>query len=337
MYLHSSHRMFELLSCGKTISNSSLKYAVKSIGILLLNTNTNIIGKSLRLYECQTFTDIDECIIYVKSQTKQLFLIISNMSDKVILQLQKLSQIKFIYLYDCKLEKNTKNIRGNISDLNELKKLLIEDIKQYSQELLYITSITVFNATKTKVKNKNQVHFIWFQFIINMLLSLTPKDGAEEEMILEYCFQSDKSELSKDTDIEWYINNSSIYHLMNQAFQTDNIEFLFKIQYFIINLHNDINKHYHPLSTYQNRLLLYRGQLMIANDLQNLEENIGGFISINSFLYTTRSLNTARQYAGNGSDQSNLKSVLFEIEIDPNTTTKSFANLNRKDSNEILF
>ena len=79
--------------------------------------------------------------------------------------------------------------------------------------------------------------------------------------------------------------------------------------------------------------------------MQKLKENIGGLISINSFLSSTTDIDVAIVYAGDSNAHHQLASVLFQIIIDLNTVNaddeRSFANIQEhsyfKSEDEILF
>jgi tetratricopeptide (TPR) repeat protein len=67
----------------------------------------------------------------------------------------------------------------------------------------------------------------------------------------------------------------------------------------------------------------------MANDeINSLKQNVGQFVSINSFLSTTAQRETALFFLGDGTPTDDLKRVLFEIDADPRVvTTKPFADI----------
>ncbi|UJR11075.1 hypothetical protein I4U23_015257 [Adineta vaga] len=70
---------------------------------------------------------------------------------------------------------------------------------------------------------------------------------------------------------------------------------------------------------------LYRGQLMSKEEFQVLQDSVGEFISMNSFLSTTLNRQVARSFLGDSND---LERVLFEINTDPRLDNiKPFANI----------
>ncbi|CAF4645812.1 unnamed protein product, partial [Rotaria sp. Silwood1] len=68
-------------------------------------------------------------------------------------------------------------------------------------------------------------------------------------------------------------------------------------------------------------------QTMFRDEFNNLKQNIGDFISINSFFSTTTISALALSFADDGSGHPLVESVLFEIEIDTTNMAKPFANI----------
>ncbi|CAF0905604.1 unnamed protein product [Adineta steineri] len=81
---------------------------------------------------------------------------------------------------------------------------------------------------------------------------------------------------------------------------------------------------------------------MSNDELNNLKNNIGQFISINSMFSTTKQRTTALFYLGELTTHIDSERVLFEIDADPRiVTTKPFANISKHshfpEESEVLF
>ncbi|CAF3367300.1 unnamed protein product, partial [Rotaria socialis] len=63
-------------------------------------------------------------------------------------------------------------------------------------------------------------------------------------------------------------------------------------------------------------LKVYRGQLMSYEKFQQIQQNIGGFIAINTFLSTTLDKTAATFFSGEGKSRPEYESVVFSIHID---------------------
>jgi tetratricopeptide (TPR) repeat protein len=75
-------------------------------------------------------------------------------------------------------------------------------------------------------------------------------------------------------------------------------------------------------------ITVYRGQLMPADELTKLKNNIDGFISINTFFSTSHSSTVAFEFAGDGSRRPMFESVYFEIELNLDINKVPFADVN---------
>jgi tetratricopeptide (TPR) repeat protein len=71
-----------------------------------------------------------------------------------------------------------------------------------------------------------------------------------------------------------------------------------------------------------------------------MKNNINEFLSMNSFLSTSRSRSTALQFTRIPRRSDNMRPILFEIEIDPRLRTKAFVDINQtsyfQDEDEVL-
>ncbi|CAF4498057.1 unnamed protein product [Didymodactylos carnosus] len=82
-------------------------------------------------------------------------------------------------------------------------------------------------------------------------------------------------------------------------------------------------------------------QHLKADELQQLKDNAGRLISMNTFIPTTYDEDVASRFAGDGSFSPNFESILFEVRINTNSDTKPYANIKElsfmKHEDEVLF
>ncbi|CAF0830058.1 unnamed protein product [Adineta steineri] len=323
---------------------------------------------------CQIFGDMKVCVDYIEAlpRGKIFFIVSESLCQKIIPIIHDLSQVEFVYIF-CPLKikhaddtdwmKIFIKIRGTFIDEQSLLIKLTKDVALLSNQL---SSISVFSITKTEYQeksvkdlNQEQATFMWFQLLIDTLINLPKNDKAKYQMIDE-CrlhYANNKIEEKKINDfateytpksaISWYTRDSFLYRLLNKALRTENIDDIFKYRFFIADLHlqlSDLHADFiqkWPIFSKKKTLTVYRGQSMSATELKKIQDNIGGFIAINTFLSTTTSSAVAASFAGDGSGRPLLESVIFEIDIDPSKTTRPFANIQllsvMKNENEIIF
>ncbi|CAF0781320.1 unnamed protein product [Didymodactylos carnosus] len=141
--------------------------------------------------------------------------------------------------------------------------------------------------------------------------------------------------LSKDK-IWWYTNDAFISRLLDEALRTKNISLIFKLRYIIINLLDEsYEQNLHTLSVSSGKILtLYREECITNEKLIKLKLNINRLLSINTFYSTTFKKPT---HILQPSESSNMKCVLFQIDIDiSKKNTYPFFIINN-DRLEILF
>ncbi|CAF0868833.1 unnamed protein product [Adineta steineri] len=202
--------------------------------------------------------------------------------------------------------------------------------------------------------------FVAFQLLTDIMLRLHQTEFARQEMI-EMCrlkYENSLTDLEKinkfersyqhSQAIEWYTTNSFLYRLLHQALRMEDIDTIFKLRYYIYDLHNQLvqlhRSYLHSLPSDQPILTLYRGQRMKTTELTRLRENIDKLISTNGFLSTTNDVTAAVFFAGDGclNDPDEKISVLYQITIDTSVPHSiPFAKIQYEsifqDEDEVLF
>lgn len=200
--------------------------------------------------------------------------------------------------------------------------------------------------------------FLRFQLLADIILRLDHNDFAKNEM-LEICkekFVSNPNELTKieifektympKNAITWYTKDCFLYRLLNESLQSENIDLIVKLRYFIHDLHNQLTELHSNYLRYllPNQLILklYRGLRMTLNDLEKFRQNEDNLVSTNSFLSTTRDYQAALFFAGEGKIEDPEVSVIYEITVDTTIPhSVPFAEIEYKsiylDEDEVLF
>ncbi|CAF4220264.1 unnamed protein product [Didymodactylos carnosus] len=112
--------------------------------------------------------------------------------------------------------------------------------------------------------------------------------------------------------------------MLNKALRIQNIDILFAFRFLITDIHNQLIKE----SSDTNISRLYRGQVISKDELARMRSSIGEFISINSFLSTSRNQKQALQFA-QSVQRVDLECVLFTIKVERQIKAKSFADISR--------
>ncbi|CAF1481415.1 unnamed protein product [Didymodactylos carnosus] len=228
---------------------------------------------------------------------------------------------------------------------------------------LIVTNIISLNDIdeQQSVRTLSTEHprFMWMRQIEILFfhMSISDMEMAKKNMIDECCkfYYNDEIELKRiqtfwndyhpSKAIWWYTSDSFLYRLLNRAFRTENILLLNAFRFFMIDLRNQLSELYQTQYTNNTQIFyVYRGQGMSVKELQKIRDNIGGFLSINTFFSTTVSSSLAADFAGDSFSQLIYeRSVVFQMEIDPRIcpSRSPFANISKHSSmpseDEILF
>jgi hypothetical protein len=146
---------------------------------------------------------------------------------------------------------------------------------------------------------------------------------------------------NSNSALQWYTTDSFLFRAINRALRSSDIEMMFKMRYFLIDLYTQLDKLYKQTQTLTNEKL-YRGQIMSKNEFEYFEQLTGDIISINTFFSTTTSLQVALTFANASTYNQDFLPIVFCIETNPHVQHKRpYANISRfsiyADEEEVLF
>ena len=209
--------------------------------------------------------------------------------------------------------------------------------RKRSNKIDELISISIFNPKSNPGQSTSEVNgqFLHSQLLIDALVRMKPTSTDKNELIsvCEKEYENNPSELSilnefardyvSDRSLWWYTRESFLYRLMNKALRVQNIDLLFLFRFFIRDIRNELERH-----RCTSIVRLYRGQLIVNEELQTLKNSLGQLISINSFLSTSTNRQLALSFLQSATKTDDLQRILFEIDADPRVNeTKPFANI----------
>ena len=203
------------------------------------------------------------------------------------------------------------------------------------------TSISLLPDQSQSLQSRN-ANFLWFLLYIEVLLRMQHPEMAKDELI-EICkrlyvdnpdeltnIDEFQGEYTSDKAIWWYTRDACFYRILNKALRCRDYDMLYALRFFITDIASSIKREHDQFiltSTNRSPFAVYRGQFVSKNELQLMLDSVGEFISMNSFLSTSRVRVTALSFLQNGIAGSNDRRVLFEISIDPSLPTKAYADV----------
>ena len=241
-----------------------------------------------------TFDDINskESIEFLKKILNEKIILILSKASMTNLSkpIENESLLCAIYVIDSseKTVFDSKFYRGSFPDITSFCQQLKDDLQSLTDDL---TSICSMSAEQTGMNTLTYV-----RALKDILLQTDEKRDLKKEMIdfcrneygenpiqLKFIEEFTKYFQPKDA-IQWYLRRETFVHKMvTRAFRVLDPDILFKLRYFIQQLHEQLKSH-SDIST----LAVYR-TLRIRQDIfEKMRKNQGGLLSFNEFLFVDK-------------------------------------------------
>lgn len=340
-------------NCNRKCSYSNDKF--DDVLIVWLNSidEDESIRKELNqimIYSVKIFFDEESCRDFVRysdvNGSSKIFLILNQeIHEDFLDSIHDLSIIESIYIYSKTnffyLKNYSKLNENYFSKITKLCQKLNEDICHYQNNLLR------FDLIKSQ-SNKLDADFMYSLLLKETLIQLDYDQNSREDF-LAYCRQQTtqfeiidelKNEYEKHSPIWWYTRESFIYHFMNKALRTENIDLLLSMGFFLRDLHEQIVR-LHRTEKHSS-MIVYRGQGLTDSQFQKLIRFKRGLISFQHFLSTSLDKQISLNFARKAIEKPGLKGIIFRMHIDAQTSSSSFASIQRQSfyknrEKEILF
>jgi tetratricopeptide (TPR) repeat protein len=217
----------------------------------------------------------------------------------------------------------------------------------------------MLNAKQQLFRNltKQRAAFLWHQLLVDTLRRIPLDDQSFSDLLKTWHLDPETNtktlenieryqrERGISTAIKMYTEHSFCSSVINKALRTRDIELLYSLRHFIGELCNEIeNLGREQKKEKENRkkFHVFRGSRVPEEQFKQLFHNLGGLISVNSFLSTTRDKDVALLFAcPDHPTEEDEKIVLFDIRVDPSLKTVIYAdienNSSKPDEREVLF
>ncbi|CAF1245019.1 unnamed protein product [Adineta steineri] len=303
----------------------------------------------------KTYDEEQECIDYIstilrQSQPSSVYFILSDkFCDKICPIIQQQQQIKpSIYIFSPRnipltsMREGSENKRyqyflSHIRLIQSLSKDL--DTEEKISMSIYIQDMK--NVSLKYLDKESQTFLLYQKLTITFLEHQRSTTATDDFMNIfkqymeRYIVNLEDPHIFEDI-ILWYKSDTFISQLLNEALRTKNINLLYKLRSFIINLMIKLsNQHSNILLDDNNQILTsYRKQCMTKEKLIKLKVNVNRFLSINEFYLTTIEKPT---HILEQSESADMECVLFQIDIDTSTETIHSYTIINSYRSEILF
>ncbi|UJR10994.1 hypothetical protein I4U23_015178 [Adineta vaga] len=292
----------------------------------------------------RTYRNANQCVDYIFNlkNMKGILITIDTFAEEIIPVIHNCEQINSIYILTSKKTtyqawiKDYSKIHGIFHDRKQLADEIKRDITQSQTDTLSISLISSTDVSSHDI-NRQDPSFMYSQLLKEIILN-DHKEEKEDETrqdMLQYCrtiYANNPDTLTildefeqnfiPELSIYWYTRECFLYRILNKALYTPEPHVLYKLRYFLRHLHQQIVSQATLQRTNLLPMTVYRGQSISLDQIEKLQRNVGGFLSFNNFLSTSRQRDVAMNFLLGFEI-----SVLFEMKINPSIDKFPFANI----------
>ena len=221
----------------------------------------------------------------------------------------------------------------NISEDSYMQRTPIHILDQgFDKFLRYVTMLGIICQITSTKEDRFDMWHVWRRLYL--------EDNHNHEQLSRVEDLIEKYD-EKDA-VTYYTNPSlSLSRVINRAFHTESMEYIYKFRSFIHDLYKQLeNLRASEQSASRSFTKLYRGKMFTYCRLQELIDNVNGSIVCNGFLSTTTDSNVADIFGGKGGKKDGYISVQLVITLNSNIACP-FANISElstiQSEQEILF
>jgi len=294
----------------------------------------------------QVYSDLEKCYQFMSSiqDEKILFVVSGSFGPQILSRIENFDQLYSAYIFcgnkanHIEWSKQYKKIKGIHTQIKDLCDALRYDNNQYDKS---ITPISILPSAPVIDLNQSNKEFIYLQMLKSILLEIQYDKKFRRELVdfsrqfyLSHEVQLNIIDTFEDaynlhTPIWWYTRKCFIYKMLRRAFNDQDFELIYKLAFFIRDLHRDIKKSYLQTHNHQyHPISVYRAARMTAKEFEYVEKNHDGLLSFNDFLITTLERSIALKFANKLRNDPNVTVVIYKIDIDPSKSSIPFIALN---------
>ncbi|CAF1558072.1 unnamed protein product, partial [Adineta steineri] len=311
--------------------------------------------------DVNAFTQRDACIDFLTDAQEDIrfYLVVKDtMSQQIMPLINDIPQLDAVYvlnnikiLQEERIKKcdKIKSLHTNTDDLCQALQI---GIKQFNQDSIAISFITIDEMASTDKLNQLEPTFMYTQLFKEILLDMDHGEQAIKQFTT-YCRNSNsvspinidrfEKEYNSQLAIWWYTFPSDIYSMLNYGLRTMDADIIITMGFFLRDVHEQIKQLYEQqVNSYEKKpFLVYRGQGLMKSDFKKLQKTKGGLMSFNSFLSTSKDKDVSLGFAQGASTKLDTIGILFIMSIDPYIESAPFAFIKEMsyfhEEEEILF
>ena len=296
------------------------------------------------------FTDGEECIQFLNKMSieKACMIISGSLGQEIVPRVHNLLQVEAIFIFCSNKKyhegwsKDWSKVKGVFTEMKPLCEALKPVAQQCDENAMSITIMGNDDSPMKNPVNRLDPAFMYTQIIKEIFLTIDFEQQHFDQFI-QYCrkaFDGNEKQLKYVEEIAkqyeqhppiwWYTRDTFLYAMLNRVLRVMDVDVMIEMGFFIADLHRHIEQlHQRQFGgdDANQRLTVYRGQGMANDAFQKMATNMGGLISFNGFLSTSRKHSTSLRFAEQALKNADLVGVLFVMDIDPKVSSAPFASV----------
>ena len=295
------------------------------------------------------FTDVDRCVAFLENVYNEKVIVITSeeLGQNLVPCIHSMAQVHTIYIF-CNNRvlheawtEGWSKIKGVCTRIEPICEVLQYLTGQHNEDSTLISFVPLDLTTFATNLDQLEPSFMYTQLFKSAFLEME-HDKNEHKDLVVYCREQKaglsaelsvvdefEHKYSPDKAIWWYTRECFIYPTLNRALRLLESDVIVEMGFFVHDLHQQIEQlHREQMEQYRGQSFeLYRGQGLSTTDFDKLKHTLGGLLSFNNFLSTTRDRALAEARAESSSHATETFGIVFVMTIDSALASTPFASI----------
>ncbi|CAF1250880.1 unnamed protein product [Adineta steineri] len=298
----------------------------EQIIIICFHPNNQIEDMKKQLHEMNDHvvfhTELESCISFIQSiENEKIFLIIfDSYACELVSHIDIFQQVHSIFIFYTKPEDfkylfhEQLNIIGVYHRLDFFYSALEEQISVIAEQFFQWAFYDQTNFSKRDL-SKQSSDFLWMQLFHDAISYFPHDEQAKEDMMNIFRLYADEKLYQSNDAIQWYLNNSFLQKLITKSLQRKDIDQLYQLRYFLVDLIENLTRECHT-----GNVVMYQQIKLSKHELNHFRQKQGQILSMKGFLLVKQDIVLPQ------------RSDLVDVHLEIKCNIKEYQN-----KNEILF
>lgn len=310
----------------------------------------NSISRLQRVFiSLRTCTNIKECLKHLSSaKNEMVLLVISNeFFQDIWPRIKSMSQIHSIYILSADGEKvalsdqEYNKVKGVFNRVEPICSSLKRGTRHFKEDSLVMSIVPSTKFTKKDLPLLNQL-FIYWMLVKQIILETKYENNEPIKDLTRFCrtqYFANNVELKNIEEFErnyhqhspiwWYTKDSFACVMLSRALQTQDIEIVMRMGFFIKDLHQQLEKlQVETLRNYKLPIVAHRSQNVSNEDFEKMKNIKGNLLAFNNFIMAEPDYETSLELARRAKNTETGIGILFRLKIESKQPSSPFAFLN---------